>query len=232
MVIEQTVQEVAQPVSEIMYKFNFDYTDIAMLIIGALIGLVSSITIIIVERLLDKHGKLRIYYKFSNQIGAAWTGWGFDEGQGDRLYFCVPVVYEIQNTSNVTRVIRDLSLWLYDDNKKVAKMVQVERHQTTIKERNATTEEQEIAFGSEKGSYSFVIQPRSIQRQKCEYITAIDSNEIDNYKFNFVKATFYDESGKQKCFTIRAIDNCWELKRYAADKEWAALNDRKNRSRL
>ena len=69
------------------------------LIIGAGIGLVSSICILVIERLLDRRGKLSIYYKFTAQKKFG-DSWGFyDHGDGT-ISLIIPVLFEIQNTSN------------------------------------------------------------------------------------------------------------------------------------
>lgn len=41
--------------------------EIVLLLVGAIIGFISSVGILIVERFLNKKGKLSIYYRFSNQ---------------------------------------------------------------------------------------------------------------------------------------------------------------------
>lgn len=41
------------------------------------------------------------------------------------ISFLIPIKLEIQNTSNTCRVIRDVSMWLYEEEKPVAEMVQI-----------------------------------------------------------------------------------------------------------
>lgn len=77
-----------------------------------------------------------------------------------------------------------------------------------------------IIFGTDKGSYSFVIPPRSIQRQECEYMYIINASEISANKFDRIKACYFDEKNKTRYFEIRTIDNCWEHKMYPIDEDW------------
>ena len=146
--------------------------------------------------------------------------WGFDENPDGRKYFVIPIVFEFQNTSNTTRVIRDVSVYLYDGKKFVAKMKQMDYLHITHRKGNSVSGEEDYYFGTDKGSYSFVIPPRSIQRQECEYMYVINASEISDNKFDRAKAGYFDERNKARYFEIRRIDNCWENKMYPIDEEW------------
>lgn len=61
-----------------------------------------------------KKGKLNIFYRFSYQKGMNGETWGFEETPNGGKCFVIPIVFEFQNTSNTTRVIRDVSMHLYD----------------------------------------------------------------------------------------------------------------------
>lgn len=197
--------------------------EILMLIIGAMLGLVASLFTMVVQRWLDKKGKLNIFYRFSYQKGMGGATWGFEKSADGRLYFTLPVVYEFQNTSNTTRVIRDVSMLLYDGKQLVATMMQMDHLHITHRKGNTVAGEEDRYFGTDKGSYSFVIPPRSIQRQECEYMFVISSSEIQEKKFDHIKARYYDERNKPKYFEVRKIDNCWVKKSYPIDEEWQLL---------
>lgn len=202
---------------------TIDINEIILLIVGAGIGFVASVGTILVQRLIDMKGKLNIFYRFTYQKGMGKTGWGFGETQNGELYFAIPVVFELQNTSNTTRVIRDLSLLLYNDEQCISKMEQMDHMKTTKRMGNNVTEEQEHWFGTEKGSYSFVLEPRSIQRQVCEYMLAIPKWEKDKYFFDKIMARYYDEKNNAIYFEVRRIENVWEEKFYDIDEEWNLL---------
>ena len=76
------------------------------------------------------------------------------------------------------------------------------------------------SFGTENGSYSFVIDPRSISRIVCEYEYVIKKCEIQNEVFDTIKLRYFDERNKEHLFTLRNVSNCWEEKTYEADKDW------------
>ena len=92
-------------------------TEILMLVLGAVLGLLASLFTMIIQRVLDKKGKLNVFYQFSHQKGMGGATWGFDENPDGRKYFVIPIVFEFQNTSNTTRVIRYVRVYLYDGKK-------------------------------------------------------------------------------------------------------------------
>lgn len=80
-------------------------------IVGAAIGFVSSIGIIIVQRLLDRAGKIEIYAKAVYDRPTGTYTWGFHRN-ADGIFLNVPLWIEIQNLSNSTRILRDINLLL------------------------------------------------------------------------------------------------------------------------
>lgn len=203
-----------------------DWNEIIYIIIGAAIGLISSITIIIIERFLNEKGKLNIFYRRMTQRGFERHGWGFENGGAGNLFFTVPIFWEIQNTSNTTRVVRDVSLLLVSGNICIGKMTQMEGIEVTTKSGTKVTSVENYNFGAEKGSYSFVIPPRTIQRQECEYMYIIHSQEKDNKKFDTVVVRYYGENNKAHYFKMMKVDNCWTPQNNSSDKEWLLLNEK------
>lgn len=201
-----------------------DWNEIIYIVVGATIGLFASLAIIVVERILDKKGKLNIFYRRTYQRGSDGRGWGFDIGND--CSFVLPIEYELQNTSNTTRVVRDVALLLYSENKLVGKMHQVGELRIETKKGTEVTKEKLYNFGSEKGSYSFVLPPRSIQRQLCEYLFVIKSSEKDQMQFDTVVARYYDETNKPRFFKIMEVTNCWENKCYNIDEDWLLFEEK------
>lgn len=192
------------------------------LIIGAGIGLVSSICILVIERLLDRRGKLSIYYKFTAQKKFG-DSWGFyDHGDGT-ISLIIPVLFEIQNTSNSTRVVRDVGLYLYNDETKLFKMVQLDYFHFTERKGGEIVNEENVYFGGEKGSYSFVISPRSISRFECEYMQKVNKNEINQKQFNNIILQYLDEKDKAKKYVIKHLNGDWNKKKMNSDEDWLLL---------
>ena len=148
-------QAIANFVQENTAALGIDWNEVILLLIGAAIGFIGSAAILFVERLLDRKGKLNIFYRFTHDR-ATQSNWGFDESADGYLYFTAPVVYELQNTSNTTRVIRDVSFLLYDGDVFVAKMLQLDHLHTTRRRGKEIVEEKDFNYGAEKGTYSFL----------------------------------------------------------------------------
>lgn len=202
---------------------TLDWKEIFYILIGTCLGVVTSCAILFLERFMDKKGKLNIFYKRSLVRGSSGYGWGFDNTGDGRVFFIVPVVFELQNTSNTTRVIRDVSLLLYNEKKFVAKMKQAEKMHTKTRTGSTVTGEQDYYFGTEKGSYSFVLEPRSIQRQECEYMLVIPSSTINEKLFNNVVIRYHDEKNKAHYYKMMNVPDCWQRKHYDVDEEWVLL---------
>ena len=227
-IIPQVTEAVVQ-ISDTVQKTvatGIDWNEIIYVLVGAVIGFLGSIIILIVERSLDKKGTIQIFYRRTNQRGMKRSGWGFDESGDGRLFLTIPVVFEIQNTTNTTRVIRDVSLLLYAGNTFVAKMYQSAGKHITHRRNGEITGEQDYKFGTEKGSYSFVLPPRSIQRQECEYSYVIYANEQKDKCFDTIIARYYDEQNKVHAFKVMRIDNAWAKKYFDPDEEWCVLKEK------
>lgn len=205
---------------------NIDWNEIIYILVGAVIGFLASVIMLVVERLFDKKGKIHIYYKRSNQRGLNGKGWGFDDSTDGRKDFVLPIRFELQNTSNTTRVIRDISILLYSGNEQIGKMIQLENIHVKTRTGSKVTGEKDYLFGDDKGSYSFVLPPRSIQRQECEFLFVINENEIETKSFDKVIARYFDERNKAHTFKIMDVSKCWESKQYDIDDEWILLDDK------
>jgi hypothetical protein len=91
-------------------------------IVGAAIGFLSSIGIIIVQQLFDRAGKLEIYAKIVYDRATGSHTWGFSQNP-DGIFLNVPLWMEIQNLSNSTRILRDINLLLVSNGKELATMI-------------------------------------------------------------------------------------------------------------
>lgn len=209
-----------------------DTKEVCMLIIGAIIGFISSMLAIAVQRFWDKLGKLSIFYAFSHSYGEECKSWGFERGACGTIYFCIPVRYEFQNTSNVPRIIRNLNILLYKDKKLVAEMKQIEHVKVTKRSGEKIVDEDDMYLGGDKGAYSFVVLPRSIQRQECEYMLTIDKDQSCKYEFNTIKARYYNEKNKAVIYTLRTLDCCWNDENFDSDEDWHQMKMKCNRWKL
>lgn len=99
-------------------------------------------------------------------------------------------------------------------------MDQMDHLHITSKKGNTITNEEDLYYGAEKGSYSFVIGPRNLVHHECEFMCKAQDSELKNLKFDTLKLRYYDDKNKEHLFTLRNVSNCWEEKTYQADKDW------------
>jgi len=201
-----------------------DWSEIIYIIIGAIIGLFASLTTIVIERILDNKGKLNIFYRRICPPGA--NGRELHFANTEECTFLLPIAFEIQNTSNRSRVIRDVGILLYSGNKLIGKMRQIKKLSIDNSNTAGVAEKQIHHFGSEKGSYSFVLSPRSIQTQICNYIFSANLSEKEQKSFDTVVLRYYDEKNKAHTFKLMNICNCWEPKWGDIDDYWCLLTDK------
>lgn len=188
---------------------------------GAAIGFVASVGTIIVQRWMDKAGKLKMYC-VTVCAESALDSIGFVKSQQDfgKITFILPIKLEIQNTSNTARVIRDVSMWMYKNGAPVAEMTQIQHttHTSGVSKEKTVNE-----YGGDKNMYSFVIQPRSIQREHCSFFIKAAPDEFEKYDFDEVRLSYFDEQDRKQVFPVKKIDNAWVPRRMKGDDEWIAL---------
>ncbi len=228
--IKETIPEITEIIPQVSVAIQntaltgIDWNELLCVLVGAIIGFAGSIIVMLTERALDRKGTIQIFYRKINQRGAKRFGWGFDEYVDGRLGITIPIVFEVQNTSNTTRVIRDLSLLLYSGNSFVEKMLQSSGKHVTRRTGNTVTETKDYLFGAEKGSYSFVLPPRSIQRQECEYCYIIYPEEKEQKFFDTIIARYYDERNNAHTFKFISFDKVWTNEYFEPDKDWCVLD--------
>ena len=196
-----------------------DWNEVILLVIGAVIGIISSMAMIFIQAIIEKARKLSIYTKC---VGLKKNdGWGVYDM--DSVYMLgIQAIFEIENTSKRARIMRDMSLVLMNNNKVVAKMEQKEHLPITeIKDSKYTHEK--IYYGDDKGSYSFMIEPTSIKREKCVYLYYVGKDDVEKYAFNKIGLQYYDEKNKLIVLTVRDYDG-WEIESNKADLDWIYIN--------
>ena len=176
-----------------------------LLLIGAGIGLVSSIGLLFVSNYVQNLGKVKIYAKIVG-IRNLNRNWGVYADSGSPALH-VPLWVELLNTSNSNKIVRDFNLYVFNKGKLVGPMVQINR-----------ITDDELA---REGGYSFVIPPRSIERYKCHFSLTRDS--INGSDFDEIKVSFYDNRDKQHWIHMKNIEDCWKLGARPTDGRWIAL---------
>lgn len=202
-----------------MNTIVIDWNEVIMLIIGAFIGIGSSIAMMFIQNVNEKFGKMCIYLKFNCLKNSGKKGWGIYNNSEGGLSLCIPTIFEIQNTSKRTRIMRDVTLVLMKENKVVAKMIQINYIQATSKKNSEITHEEEHYYGDANGSYSFAIEPASIKREKCLYLYKISYKDTEARAFDSIALQYYDERNVLKTYRVREYTG-WQIKDNDVDKDW------------
>jgi len=169
---------------------------------------ISSIVTTIITDGIKSRGQVKLYYKivfskFNNQ-----GTWGFHNSD-DGIMLDVPMWIEVYNTSNTARVIRNINILLFNNNKEISQMVQINKINNEL-------------YGN-YGNYSFVVQPRSIVKYSFHF--AIKKNQIGNNSiFDELKLRYYDEKDKLHIGRIKNIKSCWELGDFDREGTWKLAN--------
>lgn len=187
--------------------------DVQMLILGAVITLVSSITSLLIQNLiglfLKSKGKVKIYVK-TVYNKTTQKSWGF-QNSINGMIFDIPLWIEIHNTKAKKEVVRDLSLNLYYQGQFVEKMIQVT---------HSMKSNEKIHYGN-NGSYSFLLYENEIKRYDLEFILSIKDC---NQNFDTVKISFYDTKDHNHEYDLFKISNSWEISNNEIDKDWRLIN--------
>lgn len=192
--------------------------DFLMVLAGGVIGLLSSLIIIGIQQWINHRGKTRIYFKITSItfLEKGQIGWGCKQ-EGNQLAFLVPMNIELCNTSNVTRVVRDLSVHLYLGTEYIEKMTQIEY----------VTGKDPEEYGTDNNAYSFALAPRSIHHHKCLFMYSIRTDQRKAIIFDTMKMRYYDEKDVLHEEMIdTGLANCWSTMLYEPDEDWRLLGER------
>lgn len=182
------------------------------MILGAIIGFISSIGIIVVQRLLDRVGKLEIYVKVVNDRPTGTYTWGFHEN-ADGIILNVPIWIEFQNLSNCNRIIRDINLLLVVEGREVTKMVQSNR-----------SSGRDSYVYANNGSYSLSISGREVKDIECHFLLKAS---LDVPCFDEIYLRYFDEKNCTHKFSLGKVDGNWSVKEFPRPEEWMRLKEKK-----
>lgn len=180
---------------------------------GAFISILTFSVNKIIDYAIDNHGDVKIYRKIVYQYKSDNKTMGvYDEGNDKVLI--VPLWIEIQNTKKVPTVIRDFSLYLYDNNISVKKM-----KQGNFQELKNDNNIEKVFYG-DNGNYSFVIPPESIKSFKLHF-----SMKYSDYNGNFdeIRISYYNQRDKRIIKKFKNFNTSWKLERFNNDTEWVQI---------
>ena len=183
-------------------------------IIGAIIGFVSSIGIILVQRIVDRIGNIDIYTRVVCDRSTSSHIWGFHR-RSNELFLNIPLWIEIQNLSNSTRILRDINLLLFSEGKELVTMIQCER---------INIKSQGLYLYANEGSYSLSIGAGEIKKIDCYFLLKAN---LDNPIFDEIVLRYYDEKNLAHKFSLGHVKGDWNEKEFPRSEEWIKLKEMK-----
>lgn len=190
--------------------------NLASALVGGALGFAASIGALIAERIWDRAGSLKIFYVIRSSHKKAIDTFGVSDSESGPA-FVVPLVFELQNTSNTTRVMRDVSILMYKDGKYVGEMIQIGEAGEKDKEKRE--------YGSDNQSYSFVVQAKNIHKIFGTYVYAPGLDPAKKQDFNEIRLRYFDERNRSREYHMRYIDNPWEQRDIEGDENWILLEN-------
>ena len=189
--------------------------DVLSAVIGGALGFVASAGTLTAEKIWDRVGRLSIYYRILSDKRDPINIFGTSDSS-DGLAFVLPLAFELQNTSDTARIMRDVSFNLYKGGCFVDEMTQVGQ--------SGSKGDSQKEYGGDNQSYSFVIQPRSIQKLYGTYVYVPGCNYEKERDFDEIRLRYFDERNRVREYHLRYVKNPWKQRNMDGDKEWILLN--------
>ncbi|WP_304770237.1 hypothetical protein, partial [Ileibacterium valens] len=124
-------------------------------LLGGVIGAGATIFSVWLSHYLQKRGKIKLYIKHVYSP-VNEKPWGFYQ-EGTDSVIQVPLWVDLINTAGVSKVVRNLNIIAYFSGERLTEFTQIQ-YQSSL---NQSTR----SFGND-GSYSFVIPPNSVMRER------------------------------------------------------------------
>lgn len=186
--------------------------DLLSAVIGGILGLLSGIIILFLQQYLDRKGQLKTYAKIvCEQLHGQFT-WGFRAGDSG-ITLHVPIWLEFQNTTNTTRIMRDVNLLLYKDGNFVSEMVQVNR---------SGNSSNQFVYG-DNGSYSFTVPTKSTKQFTCHFLLKKDAQSVQY--FDQIMLRYYDEKDCVHLLRLGDFEGDWTLKQFQRPQNYFLLHE-------
>lgn len=186
-------------------------------LLGAVIGVAGSLSTVFLTKAVQKHGKITLHARIvGSRIDAAHRTWGYIQTK-QGIAFHVPLWLDICNTSDVSKIVRNVNLCIVKDRTIVADFTQFQGNGTDPREPNTT-------IVGNAGAYSFVVPPNSVLRTEVEFGIKKSDLQPEDQEFNSVYLTYFDEKDCLKVFFLEKIPAPqWIIGELPRSKRWKTL---------
>lgn len=183
-------------------------------ILGSIIGSVSTV---LLTKMVQKHGKITLHAKIvGSRIDNAHRTWGYRQ-IGQWVSFHIPLWLDICNTSDVSKVVRNVNLCIVKNRTIIADFSQFQGNEIDPKKPDA------IILGN-AGAYSFVIPPNNVLRTELEF--GIKKNDLrpEDQDFDSIYLTYSDEKDCLQVFFLEKIPSPqWVIGELPKSRQWKTL---------
>lgn len=180
-------------------------------LLGSIIGALATLAATWLNKTLQYNGKIRLFVKI---VGSKidQEPWGF-YSIGTELIFKIPIWLDVCSTSGVSRIVRDVNLVAYRDNKAITSFMQIHTY----------GKEDRIVFGDNE-SYTLVIPPNSARRFNMLFMLKESELSQENKLFDEIVLRYFDENNCIHAYHLVKLENVWEEGSLNKVKDWITLN--------
>lgn len=186
---------------------------IILICIGAFISIFTSVVNKIIDNCLKSKGTVTIYRKLVYQKNSDNNSSGIYNVNGEIIMY-IPIWIEIQNTKNNPIIIRDFSIDLFKNGKRICKMKK-------INYQKCNNQDLDLMYYGDKGRYSFIISPESIRQ--FDLLFSLKKNEKSD-NFDEIKISYYNQKNKMITSNLKSIASSWNLQKFGVDEDWVEVN--------
>ncbi|WP_304685060.1 hypothetical protein [Ileibacterium valens] len=183
-------------------------------LLGGVIGAGATIFSVWLSHYLQKRGKIKLYIKHVYSP-VNEKPWGFYQ-EGTDSVIQVPLWVDLINTAGVSKVVRNLNIIAYFSGERLTEFTQIQ-YQSSL---NQSTR----SFGND-GSYSFVIPPNSVMRERVMFMLKLSELVPGNTSFDKLCLSYFDEFEKEHIYYVANIESCWKFRSFSRPREWIKLTN-------
>lgn len=181
-------------------------------LVGAVIGAGATLLSTWLTKKLQTSGKVTLHIALVGSEARNGLTFGFYEEEfAEGLVMRVPIWLDVCNTSGISRIVRNASLFAYCNKELVAEFAQIQA---------VDMGEKRKALGDQE-SYTVVVPENSARRFNMEFILRKQDIPKENKQFDELIFTCFDEKNRINAFHFMNVQNCWIEGPIHTEDEWS-----------
>lgn len=187
---------------------------IILVFVGALISIITTVVNKLIDAWIDNQGDINLYRKIVYIKNSTIPSVGIINDKNGQV-LSIPLWVEIQNIKKTPIRIRDFSLVIYKDNKRIKKMKQANFQTDYIDGQHV-----KLYYGDE-GRYSFLLYPESIMKYDLLFLIRKSECDVD---FDEIKIEYYDSKNEKVTSDLLNNLKSWDDRSINVDEDWVKIN--------